>query len=227
MVSPAQEVDIDERLVRALLVEQHPDLADLPLAELDAGWDNALWRIGDTLLARLPRRAIAAPLAVNEQRWLPMLSPRLPLPVSVPIRVGRPSRAFAWSWSIVRWLDGVPGDRSSINAPLAAAEQLGGFLCALHSEAPPTAPSNPCRGVPLADRASTFDERITDLSVEVDVPSVREVWERACNARPWSGPKTWIHGDLHPANVLVANGVLAGIIDFGDMCGGDPATDLA
>jgi aminoglycoside phosphotransferase (APT) family kinase protein len=227
MASPAAEIHVDARLVRALLDEQHPDLADLRLLELDAGWDNTLWRLGDALLVRLPRRALAASLTLNEQRWLPTLSTLLPLPVSAPVRVGRPSRVYPWSWSILPWLEGTPGDRSAITSPAAVATQLGDFLRALHHAAPPTAPSNPFRGVPLVDRADTFETRVNELSAEIDGRAVREVWKRACEAAPWVGPPMWLHGDLHPANTLVADGILSAVIDFGDLCSGDPATDLA
>jgi len=227
VVSPAAEIAIDEGLVRSLLREQHPDLADLPLRELEAGWDNTLWRVGDELMARLPWRALAASLALNEQRWLPSLSPLLPLPVPTPVRVGSPSAEYPWAWSIVPWLDGTPGDRGPIGLPALVAEQLGSFLRALHQVAPPSAPDNPFRGVPLADRVDTFEERVSDLASEIDVPTLRDVWDRACDASPWSGPPVWLHGDLHPANTLVVEGALSAVIDFGDLCSGDPATDLA
>lgn len=227
VVSPVSEIEVDERLVRALLADQHPDLAELALTELAAGWDNTLWRVGDDLLARLPRRAVAANLTVNEQRWLPALSPKLTLPVPVPIRVGRPSGTYPWSWSIVRWIEGTPADRATALASTVVAEQLGGFLRALHDPAPPSAPHNRFRGVPLVERVDTFDERVTELAAEIDGPSVRAVWERALVASPWAGPPVWLHGDLHPANVLVVDGILSAVIDFGDLCGGDPATDLA
>jgi aminoglycoside phosphotransferase (APT) family kinase protein len=221
------EVDADENLARSLLFEQHPDLADLPLVRVDAGWDNTLWRLGDELLLRLPRRAAAAPLTLNEQRWLPQLAPLLPLPVPAPIRFGRPSGTYPWSWSIVPWLNGCPGDRCPITVPDDAAERLGRFLRALHHTAPAGAPHNPFRGVPLSQRAATFEDRLGELSAEVDVGGTRRVWERACVAAEWSGAPVWIHGDLHPANTLVAHGTLAAVLDFGDICAGDPAIDLA
>ena len=227
MDSPAAEIEVDEHLVRTLLARQHPDLADLPVTPLDAGWDNTLWRLGEGLLVRLPRRAVSAPLALHEQRWLPELERRLPLPISAPLRVGRPSDGYPWSWSIVPWLAGRPGDTTEITAPDRAADQLGRFLRALHVEAPPEAPRNPYRGGALSTRAEAFEQRISELASEVDAPAIRHVWERACAAPSWLDPPVWLHGDLHPANVLVLDGALGAVIDFGDVCAGDPATDVA
>src|SRR5204863_5187893 len=104
--TPAAEVVIDEGLLRALIVAQHPDLTGAPLALVDNGWDNVTWRVGEGLAARLPRRALAVPLIENEQRWLPILAPRLPLPISEPLRLGAPSALFPWPWSLVRWIEG-------------------------------------------------------------------------------------------------------------------------
>lgn len=226
-VNPAAEVDIVEPMVRSLLVEQHPDLAGLPLRELSAGWDNVLWRLGHDLLVRLPRRQASAHLTLNEQRWLPFLSQSLPLPIPSPVRVGVPSDEYPWPWSVVPWLDGRPGDRAEITRPDDAAGRLGGFFRALHREAPPDAPRNPFRGVPLSERTDTFEARLTSLGGKVDPEAARSVWDRAVTAEPWSGPPVWLHGDAHPANILVAGGTVSAVIDFGDVCAGDPATDLA
>lgn len=213
------EVEIDEALVRALLHEQHPDLSGLALVRHADGWDNLLWRLGDDLLVRLPRRAPAATLTAHEHRWLPELGPRLPLPVPVPVRTGVPGSGFPWSWSVVPWLVGEPATVAPVNAAVAA-RQLGGFLRALHVPAPADAPYNTYRSVPLAARATDLEARLTHVAW-------RRVWEDALAADPQSGPPLWVHGDLHPANVLVAGGALAGVIDFGDVCAGDPAVDLA
>ncbi len=226
-INPAAEVDVDEQLVRALLAEQHPDLADLPLRELSAGWDNVLWRLGDDLLVRLPRRQVSVQLTLNEQRWLPLVAASLPLPVPAPVRVGVPSNRYPWPWSVVPWLDGRPGDRAEITQLDDAAGRLGGFFRALHRAAPPDAPRNPFRGVPLAERAAMFADRLKSLEGEVDVNAARTVWDRAVAAKPFGGPPVWLHGDAHPANVLVAGGTVVAVVDFGDMCAGDPATDLA
>ena len=224
---PAAEVTVDEEMVRGLLHEQHPDLAGLPLVELGAGWDNVLWRLGADLLVRLPRRESAAALVENEQRWLPTLAPRLPVPVPAPVRVGRMSARFAWPWSVVPWLEGQPADLAALTRPDDAAARLGRFLRALHRVAPAAAPHNPWRGVPLEDRTDTVEQRLAELAGEVDEAGVRRVWNRALTAERFSGRRRWLHGDLHPANVLLVDGTLAAVVDFGDLCGGDPATDLA
>jgi aminoglycoside phosphotransferase (APT) family kinase protein len=219
-------VSVEERIVRSLLAEQHPDLARLPLTHVADGWDNELWRLGDSLAVRLPRRDLAAPLARKEQRWLPELAPRLPLPIPVPLRAGAASGEYPWPWSIVPWLGGEPGDREPMTRPDDAARRLGGFLRGLHEPAPPDAPHNPFRGVPLADRGDAFDERLSALADEVDVGAARAVWNDGV-AAGWEGPPVWVHGDLHPANVLVEDGTISAVIDWGDLTAGDPAIDLA
>jgi len=225
--SPPAEIDIDEALVRELLAEQHPDLAGQSVGHLAAGFDNSLWRLGDDLLVRLPRRAIAAPLVVTEQRWLGELASRLPLPVPVPVRVGRPSGAYPWHWSITAWVEGAPGDTATLADPVDAASRLGSFLRALHQPAPLAAPRNPYRSVPLSGRAAAFDERRANLAAVIDGPAIDAVWAHALAAPAWPVAPVWVHGDLHPANLVIAGGTLAAVVDWGDMCAGDPATDLA
>ena len=219
MNTPEAEVRVDEALVRALLEAQHPDLAHLPLRAVSSGWDNAMLRLGDELAVRLPRRAVAAPAADKEIRWLPALAPRLPLPVPAPVRVGEPGAAFPWRWTIVPWTEGLPADLDPPRADQAPA--LAGFLRALHQPAPEDAPRNPFRGVPLAERRAGVEERARTLASW----PVR-AWEEAL-AAPGAVERCWLHGDLHPRNVLVRDGLLASILDWGDLGAGDPATDLA
>jgi aminoglycoside phosphotransferase (APT) family kinase protein len=221
------EIEVDEAQVRALLRAQHRDLADRALRHVDAGFDNQLWRLGDDLVVRLPRRAVAADLAVNEHRWLPELAHRLPLPVPVPLRLGRPTDDFPWPWAVVPWLAGVPADREPPADAAGAAGQLGEFQRALHRPAAADAPVSPWRSPPLAHRAATFDERLAAVGDHVAGLPLRRVWDEATAAPPAPGPASWVHGDLHPANVLVAAGRLAGVLDFGDLCAGDPAVDVA
>ena len=224
---PTAAVTIDPSSVRALLLEQHADLAHLSLIEVGEGWDNRLFRLGDNLAVRVPRRAASAALIEHEQRWLPELSPKLPLPVPVPLRVGRPGCGFPWSWSVVPWFPG----QSALLAPprdvVATAVALGRFLRALHQPAPDNAPPNPWRGVPLVARAKTVREHLHQLDGLVDRAAVLGLWERVLSTPPWSGRPLWIHGDLHPGNLLVSGGRLSAVIDFGDLAAGDPATDLS
>jgi aminoglycoside phosphotransferase (APT) family kinase protein len=223
---PDAEVEISEVLIRDLLADQHPDLADRPLRLVDAGFDNELWRLGDDLVARLPRRARAADLLANEQRWLPGLAKGLPLPVPAPLRFGQPSGRYPWPWSVVPWLAGVPGDRVPVTEAEDAGHRLGRFLAALHRPAPAAAPFNPFRSVPLTQRTDTFEARLTILDI-AERDRLLNIWQRAITAAAHPGQPQWIHGDLHPANTLIGGGTLVGVIDFGDLCAGDPATDVA
>ena len=224
---PPAEVTIDPSLVRALLQEQHTDLAQLALIDIGEGWDNKLFRLGDALAVRLPRRAASAALIEHEQRWLPRLSPRLPLPVPVPLRVGRPGSGFPWSWSVVPWFAGESALVAPPEDPALIAATLAQFLRALHQPAPDDAPHNPWRGVPLATRTEKVREHVRQLNGVVDSVAVLNLWEHVLVAPSWSGPPMWIHGDLHPGNLLISGGRLSAVIDFGDLAAGDPATDLS
>jgi aminoglycoside phosphotransferase (APT) family kinase protein len=226
------EIEIDESLVRSLLREQHPDLAGLGLRRVVAGWDNEMWRLGEDLAVRLPRTPRAPGLLRNEHRWLPVLAPRLPLPVPMPVRAGEPSERFPWPWTVITWVPGEPGDLAPIGRGDHAAATLAAFLRALHGTAPPPAtevPANPQREADLTSHARGVEEGARSMDGALDGlgPRLREVWEDAVNAPAWDGPPVWLHADLHPANILVTDGTLAGVIDFGDLCVGDPATDLS
>ncbi|MFI9381588.1 aminoglycoside phosphotransferase family protein [Kutzneria sp. NPDC052558] len=214
----------DQALVRALLREQHPDLADLELRDVDGGWGNQQWRLGEDLGVRMPRQEGAHHELRNEQKWLPQLAKRLPLPTPVPMRVGEPSPLFQHTWTITRWVPGVPADHEPITNP-DAAEVLADFLVALHDPAPADAPVNPHRGLPLSRAGGDHWFEFIDGHPVAD--DARAVWEKGLAAPAWSGPPLWLHADLHPANVVGRDGMLTGVIDFGDLCAGDPATDLS
>lgn len=224
---PAADLEISTELVRRLLAAQHPDLAGLPLEVLANGWDNLMCRLGNSLLVRLPRRAPAAELIRHEQRWLPELAPRLPLPVPVPVRIGRPGLGYPWPWSVVPLLAGEIAAHRPPSDPTAAAELLGRFLGALHVAAPADHPVSTVRGVPLGARDAATRARLTQLAATIDARAVLRAWEDACDVPRWTSAPRWLHGDLHPANLLVQDGQLSGVIDFGDITAGDPATDLA
>ncbi|MGW3715668.1 aminoglycoside phosphotransferase family protein [Streptomyces sp. NPDC005133] len=221
-----QNAEIDAGLVRTLLREQHPDLADLDLHHTVTGWDNQLWRLGEDLAVRFPRSDHAAALLLKEEAWLPALAERLPLPVPTPLRLGRPCDRFPWSWTVAAWVAGEPADRTALTQEDEAADTLAGFLRALHQPAPGSAPWHATRGVPLETLTNHFDTRFGNVASRVS-PAVKDVWQRAVAAPGWDEPPVWLHGDMHPANVVVSEGTISGIIDFGELCAGDPATDLA
>jgi aminoglycoside phosphotransferase (APT) family kinase protein len=225
------EIEITAALVRDLLREQHPDLADRPVRLGARGWDNQLWRLGDDLAVRLPWATRSADaLLRKEYAWLPALAPHLPLQVPLPQRLGEPSERFPRTWVVTTWVPGTPADRAPATRAAKSADGLAAFLTALHRPAPAGAPVGRGRGGPLADHADTFAERLTsatELGLVPDPGAVRAVWEDAVAAPGWTGPALWLHGDLHPANVLTADGTFRGVIDFGDLCAGDPACDLA
>lgn len=225
---PAADVVITADLVRRLLAAQHPDLADRPLHHADGGWDNEMYRLGDDLAVRLPRRQVAVALTVNEHRWLPELAPLLRLGIPAPVRIGRPTVDYPYPWGVVPWLPGAPAWREPVARRGAWAAELADTLTDLHTPAPVDAPVNPFRSGPLAGRDATLRQRLL-----VPVPGLPEVgrlaavWDDALAAGPHVGPATWVHGDPHPANLLVDAGSLAALVDFGDLTVGDPATDLA
>ena len=224
---PPAEVEIDIGLVRALLADQHGEFAHLPIELVASGWDNDMFRLGDDMAVRMPRRLVAVELLRNEQRWLPTLAEALPLPVPAPLRRGAPGRGYPWPWSILPWMPGGPADLDPLRPDQAPV--LAGFLKALHQPpAHPRAPRNPHRGVPLVERTDYLAPRFARLAAETDLitPRVREVWDRAL-AAPIDVEPTWLHGDPHARNVLSQDGRLTAFIDWGDMCQGDRATDLS
>lgn len=220
-------VEIDEGLVRSLLRDQHPDLAGLAIREVAGGWGNQMWRLGDELAVRMPRTEHAPELQRKECRWLPVLAPRLPLPVPVPVRIGEPSARFPKSWAVMTWVPGEPLDHTSISRGDHAADTLAGFLRALHVEAPAEAPASSDRGEHPKKCTDGFDHFFQAVVPDDIAADVRAVWDDAVAAPEWEGPAVWLHGDLHPANVVVSDGTLSGVIDFDALFAGDPAWDLA
>lgn len=223
--------EIDADLVAALLREQHPDLAELPITLGALGWDNQMWRLGDDLAVRLPWRTEGADeLLLKEYAVLPPMASRLPLPIPVPKRLGRPSQLFPRTWIVTSWVAGEPADRAPVTVGAEAASTLAAFLAALHQPAPGDAPtSRDGRGGPLAatkDGVAHFLQEAIDRRLIPNSDEVREVWDDALSAPAWAGPAVWLHADLHPANILTEDGNFCGVIDFGDMCAGDPACDL-
>ena len=224
--TPKAEVEITVDLVRARLREQHPQWADEPVTPFSEGWDNCMFRLGADLVVRLPRRELGAELIRNEQAHLSMMAERLPVAVPAPVAVGDPGCGYPWGWSVAPWIDGEPVAETGLAQGEGVA--LAGLLRALHLPADETAPHNPHRGVPLETRRALIEERMARLEAETAAitPAVRKVWRTALEADTAHAP-VWLHGDPHPNNVLQIDGKISGLIDWGDICGGDPASDLS
>lgn len=233
---PAAEVDITTSLVHRLLLEQCPELAHLALEEVSEGWDNAMLRLGPDLAVRVPRRELAAQLVINEQRWLPTLAGWTEIDIPVPVHAGHATEYFPWAWSVVPWFEGVEVGMLPVAHRTTLAIDLARCVVALHRQAPPEAPVNPFRGVPLARRDTDIDTRLSNPAI-LRADEARAVWADALAAPLWAGPALWLHGDLHPFNLLArpleptsgasTPAALSALLDFGDLTSGDPACDLA
>jgi aminoglycoside phosphotransferase (APT) family kinase protein len=219
----ADELEIDDSLVRRLLAEQFPEWAELPLTRAEpSGTVNAIFRLGDELSVRLPRRDGPIEPGATELEWLPRLAPLLPLEIPVPVAQGRPSCDYPWFWEVHKWVEGETVPVGEIDT-IQAARDLARFVAALQRVDPAGAP--PGRGIPLAER----DRGMRPWWARFDGdPAARTVWERALAAPPWDGPPVWHHGDLDVRNWLVRDGRISGVVDWdwGCMGVGDPACDV-
>lgn len=227
MPTPAADVRIDADLVRSLLGAQHPDLAELPLGKPIEGWDNMMFRLGDDLAVRLPRRALAARLGEIEWEWLPRIGRNLTFPTPIPRRLGEPGSGYPWRWSVVPWLKG----DLAFDAPLteAGARDLGLAIAQVQLTSVAHAPVNPYRSGTLADVAHLCANRLREVVIRGDITSDQadQLWAIfEAGAATTEPDRTWGHLDLHGANVLTHHGRLAGVLDWGDAGAADPATDL-
>ncbi|SDS57320.1 Predicted kinase, aminoglycoside phosphotransferase (APT) family [Friedmanniella luteola] len=228
MRTPPAEVEVDVELVETLLRSQFPAVTG-EVRIVASGWDNVIARVGPDLCVRMPRRALSAPLVQHEAEWLARLAPGLPADVPTPVAIGRPGPRYPWTWLLCPWFEGRPLAEVEVEDRAVVASQLGAFVAALHGPAPAEAPVSPWRGIPLADVESRLLERLEQIPPS-DAATLRAVWDQCAGAPPHAGPPVWLHGDLHPLNVLARSGAAPGlraVIDWGDLCCGDPATDLA
>ncbi|MBT2483483.1 aminoglycoside phosphotransferase family protein [Microbacterium sp. ISL-108] len=197
---------------------------------LPGGWDNRTFRLGDDLSVRLPSSEGYVLQVEKEQRWLPVLGPRLPLAIPEPVGIGRASERFPHPWSVYRWLPGRPPEREQVADDVTLAAALADFLVALQradaAGGPLPGPHNFLRGdSPRVYEADTL-RAIEALGATIDAPAVREVWQ-AATATTWQEPAVWFHGDVSEGNLLVDDGGrLSAVIDFGTAGIGDPACDL-
>jgi aminoglycoside phosphotransferase (APT) family kinase protein len=225
------EVHTDISLVSRLLAVQFPQWADLPIVSVpSAGTDNALYRLGDDKVVRLPRIHWAVDQVDLEQRWLPRLAPHLPLAIPVPLAKGMPGEGYPWHWSIYPWLEGETATLERIADPRQAAVDLAEFIVALQGIDATGAPSpgehNSDRGVPLVTRDARTRAAIASCVGLLDTDTVTAAWQSALQAPVWRGAPVWIHGDLKADNLLAQQGRLSAVIDFGCSGVGDPACDV-
>jgi aminoglycoside phosphotransferase (APT) family kinase protein len=227
----ADEAEIDVSLVGRLVAAQFPRWAALPLRPVPScGTDNAIYRLGDDLAVRLPRIHWAVAQVEKERHWLPLLAPRLPLAVPVPLAAGIPGEGYPWPWSVYRWLDGENATVERLVDPTQAAQDLAHFVLALRridaTDGPPAGAHNFGRGVPLAERDDAVRKALDALTGVIDTGAAVAVWTDSLRAPVWQGPPVWVHGDLQSGNLLAVEGRLRAVIDFGGLGVGDPACDL-
>lgn len=227
----AGKFDVDVALVKRLVERQFPQWAHLPVEPVeDDGWDNWTFRLGDRLKVRLPSDHGYAEQAEKEARWLPLLAPQLPAIVPVPLALGAPDAGYPWQWSVYEWLDGEPARRSNVTDRMRFARDIAGFLGALYrieaQDGPPPGTHNFLRGAPIMSAYGEDARRWVDaLEGVIDRRGAHAVLD-AAEAAVWRSPPCWVHGDIAIGNLLVRDGRLAAVIDFGCIAVGDPACDL-
>lgn len=224
----ADEVETSPELVRRLLAAQFPNWADLPISKVDSyGTDHDIYRLGDSLSARLPRIGWATSQAAKEAEWLPRLAPHLPLALPVQLAAGKPGEGYPFDWSIYEWLPGENAN-SAIEDMGQAAVDLAGFIKAMRridtSNAFPRLPHR--RGGPLVESDEGVRRSIAELGDRIDGKAALRSWDESLSAPVWQGKEVWLHGDLLQGNLLVTDGRLSAVIDWGGLNVGDPACDL-
>ncbi len=222
----ADELDIDLSLVQRLLAKQFPSWVDLPLQPVSsAGTDNALYRLGNDMVVRLPRIGWAAENVDKECQWLPQIAPFLPIPIPVPLAKGIPAEGYPWNWSIYHWIEGKNPTVNHIPNPHLLVNELVTFIKAMHKIDLPGGPTSN-RGVPLQEQDIETRKAIQALNGMIDVDAITGIWEAVLKTPIWTRSPVWVHGDLSPGNILIEHGKLCAIIDFGILGIGDPACDL-
>ncbi|QIJ66240.1 aminoglycoside phosphotransferase family protein [Streptomyces sp. JB150] len=221
---------LDDDLVRRLIAARFPHWARLPLRRVPSGGTvNAMYRLGDDMVVRLPLVAGGATDVAVEREWLPRLAPLLPTPVPEVLAAGEPGEGYPWPWSVYRWLPGENPVAGALSEPVRLAGELAAFVAAMRAVTLPGAPPAH-RGGPLTSLDAETRAAIGELrrlpEEGVDCDAVTAVWEDALRAPEWDGPAVWLHADLMPGNLLVADGRLVAVIDFGCLGVGDPACDL-
>ncbi len=224
----ADQVATSVDLVRNLIATQFPRFSQLSITPVASwGTDHDIYRIGGELVVRLPIVGWAVEQAYKEAEWLPLLAPHLPLVVPEQVAIGRPEHGYPYAWSISKWLPGVDASHG-LDDHDAAASDLAGFIKALRGNETVGAPHHRhrCRGGPLLQFDEDVRRSIDELGDRVDRTGVLRCWQQAREVGSWDGTQVWVHGDLLPGNLLVKDGRLSAVIDFGGLNVGDPACDL-
>lgn len=223
-------MEITTQLVCHLIHSQFPQWDDLEIRPVaQSGNDNRTFHLGENMTVRLPSGPAYAAQVEKEAKWLPFLAPRLTLPISSPVAVGRPDAVYPFPWSVNRYIPGETLNRENVPDRIAFAADLSAFLRELQSiptlGAPAAGAHNFYRG---ASPIVYHEETVRALRESEDLPvgKLEAIWEKAI-AGQWEEPPVWIHGDVAPGNLLVSSGALSGVIDFGIMAVGDPACDYA
>lgn len=223
-------LEVDAGLARRLVAAQFPQWAGLPVTPVEVnGWDNTTFRLGERMKVRLPTAERYVAQVEKEQRWLPLLAPHLPLPIPAPIATGVPGEGYPFPWSVYEWLEGEPASRERISDLGHFATDLAAFLLALYaidaSGGPVAGAHNFHRGGSLGVYDGETREATAKLAGKIDGAAATEVWEAALASR-WERAPVWVHGDVAAGNLLIRDGRLAAVIDFGSSGVGDPACDL-
>jgi aminoglycoside phosphotransferase (APT) family kinase protein len=220
------EFVITAALVEALVADQFPAWRGFPLQAVESsGTVNALFRLGDELLVRLPRIESGVEGVEHEHRWLPEIARHIFVAVPEVRGLGRPCRQFPYPWSVRSWIDGLNPKTGNDGDDVRLALDVARFIDAMQgldiSSAPPA-----YRGGPLTDWDEPVRSAISELDGRVDVAWAAKAWERSLQAPRWEGEPVWVHSDLMPGNLLVSDSHLVGVIDFETAGVGDPACDL-
>jgi aminoglycoside phosphotransferase (APT) family kinase protein len=228
---PPTRFPVSEDLARRLVAAQFPQWADLAIRPVsDEGWDNRTFHLGEAMSVRLPSAAPYALAVEKEHRWLPVLSSQLPLQIPVPRAQGVPGQGYPFVWSVYRWLEGEPASRDNISDLTALGTSLARFLAGLQQVDPADGPGpglhNWYRGGTLATYDEMAQSALEALEGHCRTDLAQEAWQAALRSR-WAGPPVWFHGDMAPTNLLVKDGELTAVIDFGTCGVGDPACDVA
>jgi aminoglycoside phosphotransferase (APT) family kinase protein len=222
------EIDTDLGLVRRLLARQFPHWAELAIEPVVSyGTDHDIYRLGDDLAVRLPRIGWATDQATKEATWLPRLAPQLPLAIPVQVAMAHPDEGYPFEWSVYEWLPGESANGTIADLDRAAVD-LAAFVQALRKVDTSDAHPRPrgTRGAPLAELDEAVRRSIGQLGERIDGDAALHSWQESLDAPEWNGDEVWVHGDLLPGNLLVVDGRLSAVIDWGCLNVGDPACDL-